>query len=312
LDRLLEPGYAAIAAFQSLRSEGLDALAYLASFVGDEPFYLLLLPALYWGLNRTLALRLTVLFLVSAWLNEGLKALLDQPRPSPERVAILEPRSTGGVPSGHAQGSVVVWGYLVARWPLASSTRRWPLLAVAAVVILLIGLSRLYLGTHFPHDVLGGWLVGGLLLLAVLGTGPRVEDRVRRVRPGTWAALALAGPLLLLLLVPVEEATAPAAALMGVGLGAVWERGRIRFSTEGTAWSRAGRLALGLLVALGIWAGLRGMLAPLGEPGRALRYALLGLWVTGGGPWLFVRLGLAGREAPGRAETLASEGVPRP
>ena len=59
--------------------------------------------------------------------------------------------SSFGLPSGHAQNAVVVWGML-ALW----IRKTWAWIA-GVIIILLIGLSRIYLGVHFPTDVLGGW-----------------------------------------------------------------------------------------------------------------------------------------------------------
>jgi len=65
------------------------------------------------------------------------------------------PETGYGFPSGHAMGSM---GLLAARVALAWSTRwRWPAHVAGVLAIAAIGLSRLYLGAHYPSDVLGAW-----------------------------------------------------------------------------------------------------------------------------------------------------------
>ncbi len=291
-------GYRLITLLQQARSDALDGVMLGLTFLGDEPFYLLLIPILYWTMDRAVALRLTVLLLVSTWINGVGKALVDLPRPSSAEVAVLAEESAGGVPSGHAQNAVVVWGYLASLRPGV-----WTV-AAAALAALAIGTSRLYLGVHFPHDLVVGWALGLVLLFLFLRLHARVEDGLAAFLPAPsprgWALLLLLGggiPLAMLLLYREHEALAAAAALLGAGLGAVWERTRIRFSARGPLLHLAPRLVLGLGVALLIWMGLREPLAVLGEPGRILRYALLGLWITAGAPVSFLVLGIGEREA---------------
>ena len=89
----------------------------------------------------------------SAWLNLGAKQLFARQRPTLwESIA---PESSFSFPSGHAMGSMTLACVVVL---LAWRTRwRWPLLAMASVFVALVGLSRIYLGVHYPSDILAGW-----------------------------------------------------------------------------------------------------------------------------------------------------------
>lgn len=70
-----------------------------------------------------------------------------------------------GFPSGHALGSLVSYGVLVLVFlPVVRRSRRWMLLTAAALLVVLIGTTRIALGAHYPTDVLGGWLLGALWL----------------------------------------------------------------------------------------------------------------------------------------------------
>lgn len=268
-------------------SPALDGLMSGITLLGEAAGIVLVLTLLYWGLDRRLAVRLLLLFALSLFINTWAKQLVMQPRPYEfdPRVLQLDSAGGGGLPSGHTQSAVVIWGFL-ALWV----RKRWTtILAVAAMV--LVPLSRLYLGMHFPTDLLGGYLLGGLLLWAFYRLEPRTTawlDTLSR----TWR-IVLTGvvpALLLLTLSGADElARFGAAAVLGASLGyhLMWPVARDELG--GTPLQRIVRwlvglgtvalLALGVLALPGLWA-LAGCL-------------ILGGWAAVGAPWLFTRLGLA-------------------
>ena len=72
-------------------------------------------------------------------------------------------------PSGHTMGSTICYlmlAYIVAEWPGATSRRRWIAFIAAAVLIVAIAFSRVYLGVHYPSDVAGGFAAGMAWLTA--------------------------------------------------------------------------------------------------------------------------------------------------
>ena len=116
-------------------------------------------------------------------LNGALKALVGSPRPTGDVVEVLERADGLGFPSGHASGAVLFYGALIAVAPclFRSPTVCWVFRLACAAMIVLVGVSRVAVGAHWPSDVLGGYLWGGLLL-ALLLTIYRVILQRRRHR----------------------------------------------------------------------------------------------------------------------------------
>ncbi len=112
----------------------------------------------------------------SAVLNHLLKGLFARPRPFFEHPLLIE--SSYSFPSGHAMESFVVYGMLAYFAVLALKTwrARTAVVFAAALLVVLIGLSRMYLGVHYFSDVLAGYAAGGVWLSALI-TG---AETVRR------------------------------------------------------------------------------------------------------------------------------------
>jgi undecaprenyl-diphosphatase len=118
--------------------------------------------AAYLALIRRAATGLFVVFAVAGGqaLSSLLKLAVDRPRP--EIVSHLAHVSTLSFPSGHAMMSAVTYltlGLLAARFLPRRATKIY-VLALAVVMTFLIGVSRLYLGVHWPSDVMAGWCAG--------------------------------------------------------------------------------------------------------------------------------------------------------
>ncbi|HEU5138613.1 MAG TPA: phosphatase PAP2 family protein [Bacillales bacterium] len=115
-------------------------------------------------------------------LNWGLKTIFARPRPDLEHLIQANYYS---FPSGHAMNSTAFFGFLAyllhRRLKRKGKPTAW-VWAAACVLIFLIGLSRVYLGVHFPLDVFGGFLAGGswLFLTLFLNTFISCQDRAKK------------------------------------------------------------------------------------------------------------------------------------
>jgi len=292
MEALLQWGIDLIVAIQQIHGPALDSIFRAITFMGEEEFYLFSFPLLFWCVDVGLGARLGILFLLSTYLNIDLKDLFQQPRPFDLDPSVQLSSAEGyGLPSGHSQSAVVVWG-TIAAW--ARKTWFW---VVAIALMVLIGFSRIYLGVHFPTDVLAGWTIGVVLLGVYFLVQPGVKKRLAELSLGVQITLSLAVPAVLLLIHPVKDTATAMAVLAGMGLGLVLMHRYVPFSARGPWWQRAVRFLIGGAVVVALYLGLK-MVFP-GEGSalylvfRFLRYWLIGLWVSLGAPWLFRRLRLA-------------------
>ena len=325
MESLWQIGIDFILAFQSL-GNWLEAPMLFFSFLGSEEFFLFGLPILYWSVNANLGLRVGVILLLSGATNDAFKMMFHGPRPYwfSSSVKAFAIETSFGVPSGHAQIAAGVWGML------ASQVRRNWMWVLTIFIILMIGLSRLYLAVHFPHDVLFGWLIGTLLLWVVLRIWDKSATWLKTQTLARQVALAFSFSMLLLLgsLIPylalqnwsiptewlanaaIASADTPphpitlnsilttSGTLFGIFTGLAWMNTQGGFSAEGTLSQRSLRYTLGVLGVGVFWFGL-GAILPRGDELipyilRFVRYTLVGLWISGGAPWLFIKLKLAG------------------
>jgi membrane-associated phospholipid phosphatase len=289
------------------------------TFLGNVEFYLLVMPLLYWCIDIALGIRIGIILLLSGGINSILKMAFHSPRPfwvSPQVIGLTEEVSFG-FPSGHAQNAASVWGLLA-----ASRKNNW-ITAAALITIFLIGLSRLVLGAHFLHDVLAGWLIGGLILFLFL----RFENKLVSWfnHSPVWkqvAPLGITALVLIMLAVPFSPPFNPpvlpaawllevapqenpysynellnvAGSLLGLGFGVILLSRRSFFKREGSLWQLILRYLVGITGVLILYAGL-GAVFPdnlnlISYLLRLVRYSMIGFWISIGAPQVFALLKL--------------------
>jgi undecaprenyl-diphosphatase len=155
--------------FQSLHSNTLLSFMKCASYVADSWRAALLVAigclVVLRGVGRFEAVLVAAAGL-SSLLDAPLKIMVGRPRPTPDVVRVWVAQSGNGFPSGHALFAAVFLGIMAyfafvhVRRPVIR------LLVVAGLLdaVVLVGASRIYLGVHWPSDVLGGYLIGALFL----------------------------------------------------------------------------------------------------------------------------------------------------
>ena len=102
--------------------------------------------------------------------NEWIKNLTQRPRPSGDLVDVFQVLISYSFPSGHVMFYTILFGFTgyVTYTFLKSSLLRSVLLVLLGGFILLVGVSRIYLGQHWASDVLGAYLLGGVILTGII------------------------------------------------------------------------------------------------------------------------------------------------
>lgn len=319
---LIDSGIEFVIMIQSM-GEWLIAPMRFFSQLGTEDFFFLVLPLLYWSVDSALGLRVGVILATSSLFNYVGKLLIASPRPYwvSSQVQAFWSEPTFGAPSGHAQHAMSVWGVI------ALNRKNLWVRAVCFLLIFLIGFSRIYLGAHFLHDVLLGWVFGVILLWAFsrfwkpiskwlvtksfhqhvlmafissivlmgigLGvTGLRSDFQV----PTLWIDNSLLAGAEIPVPVNVNSVFTSTGTFLGLALGLAWIHSRGGYQVDGPIWKRALRYVIGLIGVLILWMGL-GEIFPreadiLSFMLRFFRYTLVGWWVTGGAPWVFKHFNL--------------------
>ncbi len=295
------------------------------TWLGSENFYILLLTLLYWCVDTGLGLRVAIILMLSNSTNSIFKILFHSPRPYwiDSRVQAYSSEPSFGLPSGHSQNAMSVWGIMAASLKRKSG---WG----AALIILSMGISRMYLGVHFLRDVLLGWIIGALLLVLVLTFEKPVVrwfeslNLVSRlgfalttalvmiaaglavhagqsdwILPEAWYATALkAAPDNPIRPFAFEGIFTATGTWFGMLAGAaLLVGGSGMHDPHGPLFQRALRYLVGITGLLILYLGL-GAVFPrtpdlLGYGLRFLRYTLIGLWAIWLAPLVFIKLGLA-------------------
>lgn len=246
---LLTPFFFDFAWNQALR-DTLPETQYFFRYItelGGTLVYLGIFFTIFWGINKNFAKSLLFIYVASNFANYYAKAIIANDRP-PESSWLLIGASHLSTPSGHAMSSTVFWGYS------SMKIRRIEMWILSILVIILVGLSRIYLGVHWFGDVLTGWFFGLIILIVVL----LFEDNIRNFIAKfniiyIYLGLAVLGLVVMILTEIFYESSynfgTPGGQMIGLGLGFALEHKFVNFEINLDPRER-GKLILRILVGI--------------------------------------------------------------
>ena len=315
---LQQIGIGFIQALQTL-SPSLDGLMNFFTFLGRIEFYMLILPLIYWTMDKRLGMRALLILIFIDITGNAFKFLFHQPRPYwLGGVQKLTEESSYGIPSTHASDSLAVGGYLAYR------VKRVWFWIVMVFILFFIGLSRLYLGAHFPHDVLFGWLIGAVVLWGFMKWDDQAANWAKLQTLSTQIGMGFVLSVIIIVIaifshsliaeIPDPQAwqsfamearsISPFFTLSGTFFGSIagyaMMRQYARFQTSGKFGMRVLRYMVGIAGVVLIYIGLDmvfGLISPdetsLGYALRYIRYSAIAFWTTCGAPMVFLKIHLA-------------------
>jgi membrane-associated phospholipid phosphatase len=152
-------------------SPAFDRLMLSITSLGDPEFVVIIIAVsagwLLWQ-HRLPEVKILILACAGALvLNQGMKLIFSRPRPTLWPSLLHE--TSFGFPSGHAIGSIVLYGLLAYFYAVYRPHHAKGIYLCSALLIGSIGFSRLYLGVHYPTDIMAGYITGWLWLMACIG-----------------------------------------------------------------------------------------------------------------------------------------------
>ncbi|MFW9929652.1 MAG: phosphatase PAP2 family protein [Candidatus Thorarchaeota archaeon] len=145
----------------------------IISLLGSAYFYITVLALIYWTVSKKTGLRLFYLLFITSYINILIKGIFGIIRPYqayPNEIKPIVTEPGYSFPSSHAQTAGTFWGYVGSSYKSNSYV-----IILSIIIISLISISRVYLGVHYPSDVIVGIVIGLIVLVVSLYSLPWIE-----------------------------------------------------------------------------------------------------------------------------------------
>ncbi len=270
-----------IEAFQAIRNPVLDWFFYLSTNLGDQYAFILIAAILYWTFDKKFAHKFALTFLISAFVNTGLKTLIQRPRPY--TIEGIDPpfgyETTGySFPSGHAQASGVL-GYTA--YEIHKKTNLSWIKWLGLFIVIVVPISRVYLAQHYLSDVVVGVVLSILISIGMFKLIDLMKDKEE-----IYTLYLVPVLIALVIFVPNHDVYIAAGGFMGFAIGYFVEKRYVKFDVKNNFLNQFLKVLIGIIVALLLKEGLKFIF-----PDRLffdfLRYFFIGGWAALGAPYMF-------------------------
>ena len=271
-----------IRAIQSIANPFLDGLFQFITMFGEEAILIPLIAVIYWAFNKKMGEYIAYASLTSVLVNGAIKDIFKAKRPIGEpgiRSLRVETATGYSFPSGHTQGTASFWS------AIAIYLKNNYMYAISALIIILVAISRLYLGVHYPKDVLFGAIFGILTSFITYKLFNKVNNKTALY----FITFIIFIPALLY--AHSADFIKGMGTFLGFALGIYVEKKYVNFSVEGKSVNKILRVVIGLAILILLKVGLKAVF-PNKLVFHFLRYFIIVFFGIGIYPAIFKKLKL--------------------
>ena len=276
---------------QSFQTDFLDFFFIAISFIGEQYVYITVIGIVYWTYNKKFGEFLGISLACTSVANNTLKEIVNAPRPFmeyPNRINNLRSSTSTGMsfPSGHTQNfSTFLFAiafYLKKKW----------IFITASILVVLMMISRMYLGVHYLEDVVAAAIIGLIIAYTLHHYYNKIYDNQKLLHKIYLITILISLPITLIL--GSEDLFKAYGILCGVMLAVMYEKKNVNFTLDVSSLKKTIRVILGLIIMLSLQVGLKELYSPFLEEGTylfdvfsSIRYFLLSFIGLGLYPILF-------------------------
>ncbi len=276
---------------QNIRTDILNVLLQVITMLGEEVVMVLVIAILYFCIDKKFAQKLFFVTVSSAGINGIIKNLVRFPRPfaTGKIICVREDTATGySFPSGHTQT------FASMSTTIAKKLKKPLVTFIVGILIVLVAFSRMYLGAHYPSDVVVGAVLG--VVLALIGTS--LFDKVENKKVLYLATIILLTPFAIMFLINPDEHFEDFYKIFGMLIGflfaVMFEEKYAPLEYNISWWKKVLRVVIGIVMALLIKEGVK--IFNVFDSLRmnlvfdAFRYGALVFVTLGICPWIFKKM----------------------